>query len=379
MSFKILFYTDTPLVGGAEKHMKDLARGLKQKGHDIAIACSNYKSLDLWCEAMKREGIKVFRLNVLHKHDPRHFLGLRKILKQERPDLVHVHVWNPASCRYAFWAARSLPKLKIVATEHDPFVLKGVKNWLKEKTLNSIDHLIAVSEANHHALLNLYPQLKDKISTIHNSIDLEDFNKNLNAFSDRKRAEIREHLFHAQPNDFVIMTVATLHSRKGLQYLIQAFRQIAQKNAFAKLVLVGEGPQRRELERQIHQQHLDEKVFLLGQQKNIPQLLKSSDLFVLPSIKEAFGLVLLEAMAAGLPVIATRVGGIPEIIEDQKNGLLVESKSSDALVEAIFKLMKSKDLRQKLVMTGLKRVKIFALEKMITQTENVYSKLRINN
>jgi glycosyltransferase involved in cell wall biosynthesis len=123
---KVIFYTDTPIYGGAERHMTLLARNLDKEKYQVTIVFSAYKELNNWHEELNTAGINVIRLKVFHKHDPKHLFILKKLLAKEKPDILHIHIWNPASCRYAFFAANT-KITKIVATEHDPFSLKGIK------------------------------------------------------------------------------------------------------------------------------------------------------------------------------------------------------------------------------------------------------------
>ncbi|MEZ4086973.1 MAG: glycosyltransferase, partial [Candidatus Gracilibacteria bacterium] len=165
-------------------------------------------------------------------------------------------------------------------------------------------------------MLKMYPEVKGKISTIHNGIDLQQFDQSIIRFSTQAKDKIREQIFQADHDDFIILTIAELHPRKGLNYLIEAFKTIQEQKPKTKLVIVGKGPQKAKLEKLIKKLELSDSVVLAGHQDDIPQILKSANLFVLPSVKEAFGLVLLEAMAAQLPIIATEVGGIPEIVQN---------------------------------------------------------------
>ncbi|HLG25837.1 MAG TPA: glycosyltransferase [Candidatus Gracilibacteria bacterium] len=368
---KILFYTDTPIYGGAERIMLELARNLNREKYSVMLACSKYKILDEWCEHWEQNGMQVARLNVIHKHDPRHHLQLKKILKKERPDILHLHLWNPGSCRYAFGAVDK-KTTKLISTEHDPFPLNGIKNMLKKKGLKKTDCTIAVSDANRELLLKLYPDLESRIVTIHNGIDLEHFEKQLLHFSSQKKAKIRSDLMKAAHNDFVIVSVAALHPRKGLKHVIEAFAEIKKEAPQTKLVIVGEGPQRKELTECIKKLGVSHEVMLLGKQENIPEILKSSDLFVLPSVKEAFGIAVLEAMAAQLPIIASGVGGIPEIIKNNRSGLLVEPGNTEALKTAIQELMKNQPLSQKLAFVAHHEVKNFDVKTMARRTEAIY-------
>jgi glycosyltransferase involved in cell wall biosynthesis len=221
-------------------------------------------------------------------------------------------------------------------------------------------------------LLRLYPELKGKIITVHNGIDIQNFQKNIIHFSSQHKIQLRDKLFNADLKDFIILSVAALHERKGLKYLIEGFTKVLEHNPKSKLIIVGEGPERKKLEKLIKSLNLDNDVLLIGEQKNIAKILKSSDLFVLPSIKEAFGLVLVEAMAVGLPVIGTNTGGIPEIIENNKCGRIVEPENSNELAKTIIELMDNAPIRQKLAYVGHHHVKKFDVTEMVKKTEEIY-------
>lgn len=371
---KIFFYTDTPIYGGAERLMLLLAKNLDKEKYQVCLVCSNYKQLNEWCKEWLAEGLKVHRIKVAHKHDPRHLTQLGSLLRKEKPNLVHIHLWNPGSCRYAF-SVINKKNTKIITTEHDPFPLKGLKNSLKKKTLKKIDHVVAVSDANKDLLIKLYPELKNKISTIHNGIDIDKFDKSLFHFSTQYKARIKEQLFNAKNEDFIILSIAALHPRKGLNYLMEAFKNIHAKDPKTKLIIVGEGPERKNLTKLIKILELDNDVMLLGEQNNIPQILKSSDLFVLASLKEAFGLVLLEAMAAQIPVIASEVGGIPEIIQHNKSGLLVQPANIEDLTNGIRTIMNNPALKQKLTYVAHHHVKNFDIKVTSQKTEKLYDSI----
>ncbi len=375
---KILLYTDTPIVGGAEKHMIALAKHLRDFGNEVKIVCSNYKNLNAWCNALKKENISIIRLNAWHKHDPRQFFQIKKLLNRENPDIFHIHLWNPGAGRYAFMAANK-QKTKIIATEHDPFVLKGIKKIFKKIALKKTAHTIAISNHNAEQIAQWYPEIKEKISVIHNGIENDIFLEESWHFSVQEKNKFKKELLKADKADFIIISVAALHPRKGLKYLIGAMPKVLEQAPNCKLIIAGQGPQKKELHALIHRLGLDNKIILLGHQDEIGKILKAGDLFVLPSIKEAFGLVLLEAMAAGLPIVASRVGGIPEIVEDQKSGLLIENGDSFALAEKIIFLIKNAPLRQKLASEGLERVKQFDAKEMAKKTERIYEQLVISS
>lgn len=371
---KIIFYTDTPIYGGAERHMTLLASNLDKSKYQVTLVCSNFKQLDEWCENFMQLGMSVIRLKVAHKHDPRHLFQLNKILQKIKPDLLHLHLWNPGSCRYALMLNEKISP-PIVVTEHDPFPLKGLKKSMKKKSLKKIKQIICVSNSNGELVAKLFPETETKISVVHNGIDLDAFERSIFPFSNQQRNTVRHTHFSALNTDFVILSIAALHPRKGLKYLIEAMRTVSEIHPEAKLVIVGEGQQKKELLKKINKYKLTEKIILTGTLKDIPKVIKSSDLFVLPSIKEAFGIVLLEAMAAPLPIIASKVGGIPEIISDGKNGIMVEPANSEQLAAQILKLIENKPLAQKLSFVALHDVKKFSAKLMAKKTEEVYDRI----
>lgn len=333
----VLFYTDTPYAGGAENQMYLLAKFLDKEKYEVKLICSDYKNLEDWAAHFESEDIEVVKLNVFHKHDPRHYFQLKEYIKRHSCDLMHIHVWNPASCRYAFMAANKY-NLPIVVTEHDPFELPKFKKYIKNKLMKRVQKIITVSHANEKLMQKLYPELKNYTTTVLNGVDSTWFESQLLNFSESAMNEFREEEFEADEKTKVILTVAELHERKGLEYLIKAMPAILEKIPNTKLIIVGEGPQRQDIEKLIEKEGLAKNIKLLGYRKSIPKIMASANLFVLPSVKEAFGLVILEAMAAWLPVLATKVGGIPEIIEDGVNGFLIEPKDSDALAKKILEL-----------------------------------------
>ncbi len=371
---KILFYTDTPLTGGAELQMFLLAKFLNKTEYSPILAWSDYPSLDRWSDKFQKEEIPVIRLKVKSKHDPQHYFQLKKIIKEHKIDLIHAHIWNPASCRYAFMAAdKNTP---IITTEHDPFPLPFFKDLIKKHFLKKISKIVTVSDNNAKLLKQLYPNHSKKISVIHNGLDLEWWHSQLLRFPNQDRKEIKENIFQAREDSLILITIAALHERKGLRYLIEAMHKITAKFPNTKLAIVGEGPEENELRKLVEKLEMENHVELLGRRKETPKLLKSSDVFVLPSRREAFGMVNLEAMVTGLPVVATKVGGIPEIIENGKNGFLVEPENSDALAEKILKLIKDPELRNKIGEAGYKTVvEKFDAEKMAQQYEKIYAQI----
>ena len=371
---KVLFYTDTPQIGGAELQMFLLAKFLNKEEFTPIIACSNYPELNNWCENLRKEGIEVIRMEVKSKHDPKHLTLLKEIIKEKGINIIHAHVWNPASCRYSYFAAKAL-KIPLITTEHDPFKLSTVKRLFKKSVLPNVAKIIAISTDNKAVLSELYPKEKDKIQVIHNGIDITWWQSQLLRFTEDDRKRIKKNIFFAKEDTFIITCVAELHERKGQKYLIAAISKVAEKYPNIKLVLVGEGPALEDLKKFVKNRKLEAHVTFTGRLNDIPQILKSSNIFALPSRREGFGLVNLEAMLTPLPVVASRIGGIPDVVTEQ-TGILVQPENDDELAKAILILIEHPEISEKLAEAGKWRVKDhFTAEKMAEEYEKAYREL----
>jgi L-malate glycosyltransferase len=371
---KILYYTDTPQTGGAENQLYLLAKFLNKEKFTPIIVISNYKSLDKFAAKFEKEGIKVYRINVLHKHDPRHYTELKKIIKNEQPDLIHLQIWNPASGRYAFLCIDH-KKTPIITTEHDPFKLSYPKTLIKKRSFPKIKKILTVSEENKKLMQKLYPEISKKLQVIHNGIDSTLWRSQLLRFTEEERNEIKEKIFKANKDSLIILNVAELHERKGQKYLINAIPKIIEKYPNTKFVFAGEGKERGNYEKLIKELKIENNTILIGKQSNIYKIYKASDIFVLPSIREAFGLVNVEAMLTPLPVIGSIAGGIPEVISDKETGILVPSQNTKALENAILKLIKYPENRINMAEKGFLRAnELFDAKKMAEKHEELYLK-----
>lgn len=372
---KILLYTDTPQIGGAELQMFLLAKFLNKNRFRPILACGKSPALDKWCRNFNDENIEVLRMNVKHKHDPRHYFQLKKILKNAGIDLMHLHVWNPASGRYGYFAAKKI-NVPLIVTEHDPFQLGWLKNEIKKKGLKYVQKIITVSQNNADLLKKIYPEYRDRVFVIHNGIDVTKWLSQLLRKSPEERRKIKEEIFQAALDTLIIITVAELHERKGLKYLISATADLVKKFSNIKLVIIGRGGEKNNLEDLSENLGINDRVIFLGQRKNIAIFLKNSDIFALPSLREAFGMVNLEAMITGLPVVASRVGGISEVVENGKTGFLMEPGNSKNIALTLEKLIIDEKLREKFGQNGKKRViENFDAKIMAENYQKIYQNL----
>ena len=207
-----------------------------------------------------------------------------------------------------------------------------------------------------------------KMAMIHNGIDSEVFFP-ANTTSGHGRLPTDD-------RPVVIGCVAFLKQRKGINYLIAAFRKVVDRYPRASLRIVGDGEERRALQKQIAALGLDDRVTLLGNQTDVPRLMNEFDIFVLPSVWEPFGLVIAEAMACGKPVVATNVGGIPEIVEHNRTGILVPPAEATPLANALAALLGDERLRDEMGSAGRQRfLDQFDARVMATRYQALYDSL----
>ena len=207
----------------------------------------------------------------------------------------------------------------------------------------------------------------EKIRVLHNAVDVD-------RFASAKRD--REHLFPGTNADSkMIAVVANMYSRvKGHTSLISAASSVCRDVPEAIFVLIGDGKERPNLERQVRQAGLEKNFLFLGSRSDVPELLACCDLFVLASEAEALPNALLEAMAAGLPVVGTCVGGIPEIITNGVNGLLVPTKGPHALAEPILRMLQNPQFAKKLSQAGQETVRThFSFDRLLVELEQLYA------
>jgi len=232
---------------------------------------------------------------------------------------------------------------------------------------SQMTHIVAVShEVQNYFIQNRHIPPK-KISTIHYGVDLSRFRKSGKTI--RKELGLSDH-------DLIISVVGHLSDVKGHTYLLKASPSLIRKNPRIQLVFAGDGPEKASLEKEAKSLGIREHVHFLGVRSDVPDILRSSDIFVLPSIYEGLPNVVLEAMASGLPVVASGVGGIPEAVENGKTGFLFPAGDSLRLKQALSPLIQDKKLRQKMGEAGRRRVEnSFSIDVEVQKFQDLFQTL----
>ena len=354
---KILHINTETTWRGGEQQVLYLAKGLKDRGHESVIICQPNSPLS---ERAKTEGLYVDEVRMRSEFDLLAAWRIGKLLRQEDYDILHVHTSHAHSIGLL---ARFFGKVKVMGVSRR--VDFPIRSRFK---YNSSDvHYIAVSEAVKRVLIEGGVSAQ-KIEIVRSCIDLERFDK----------AEIRDVRtgWGIGKEAVVIGNIAHMADHKGQIYLISAADIVKRRWPNVRFVIVGDGELRGELEAEARKLSLDGVMIFAGFRKDIPSILASFDIFAFPSHLEGLGTSLLDAMAMKKPIVSTTAGGIPEIVEDCVNGILVPPKDPEALATAIIRLVEDDALRFRYGNAGRRIVEErFTVDRMAEKTEAVYKKL----
>lgn len=367
---KILHFIDDLAIGGAQTHLLTVLKCVDRERYSH-IVYSLTDELDIGKE-IERLGIKVMSLSLQESFKKKKWgvviRAVSKMLKDEKPDILETHLtWSRIFGTTAFLI---IGKKKIVSFEQGDIYNIGWKYRLANfLTSFFIDTFIVCSNAMKKWILKNYGISGSKVVVMHNSV-LTDFFK---PQSDNK--DLRRILGIGQ-DEIVIGSVGTLGKgvNKGMNYCIEAISILTPKYRNIRLLIVGDGELRPDLERQTKDLKLEDKVKFLGLRRDIDGILNTIDIFVLASIFEPFGIVLIEAMAMEKPVIGSAAGGIPEIIEDGVNGFLFRSRDSKHLSKIIERLIGDENLRKQIGVKARKCVEErFEAKKYVRRLESIYN------
>lgn len=358
-----------PTVGGSGIIATELGQMLAERGHEIHFISSGmpFRLKKIYHNIFFHQ-VEINQYSVFQypPYDIQLATKLAEVAVREKLDLIHAHYAIP----HAFCAivARQMAALdfKIVTTLHgtditvlgqDPIMANAIRFGIEKS-----DSVTAVSHALVKETRSLI-QTKKNIRTVYNFIDERVYRK-------MDGSHLKEE--YGITEEKVIIHVSNFRKIKRVQDVVFTFSKI-RKILRAKLLLVGDGPEMPTVMNLVQKLQLDRDVLFLGKQQNVEELYSMSDLMLLLSEKESFGLVLLEAMACGVPCIATDIGGIPEVIEHGVNGYLCEVGDIDLAADYAIKILRDANLHSRFVEKGLEKVNtMFSSERIVQQYEDVY-------
>ena len=368
---RVALFTDADVFAGTERHMFDLARALRDEGVWVCVACPVPSPLADKARAQNISVVPIAKRGLLDWAAVR---ILRRMLKSKRIDIIHAHNGRTAlSGALAVGLAR---RGRAIATQHflepNHATQSGLKGaissrahaWVSAHTQT----FVAISQAVRETMLARGEADESKITTVLNGASEPD------SGALASRAAIREALAIA-PDAPLIVCAARLEREKEVGSLVEAMAEVARAHPDVVCVVAGQGAQKDELQAHIEALDLTSVVRLLGFRDDALSLIGAADVFVLPSPAEPFGLVLLEAMALGVPVVATRAGGPIEIVNHEESGLLVPPSDSRALAGAIIELLNDAAKREAMGKAGRARFEQhFTARRMAREMTAVYEK-----
>jgi glycosyltransferase involved in cell wall biosynthesis len=335
-----------------------LARGLRNQFRFV-FACLD--ELGPLGEQLRAEGHVVEVLGRRAGLDWRLVPRLAGLLRRQRVDLLHAHQYTPFF--YAVTARLLAGRPPVLFTEHGrhfPDYPRRKRMLANRLLLGRRDRVVGVGRAVARALVDNEGFPPARVGIVYNGIDLgaEDIPVD--------RAAVRAEM-GVSPDDFVIIQVARLDYLKDHATAVRALQRLAPQQPYALLLLVGEGPEEDKVRAEVQQRGQSERVRFLGLRKDVPRLLAASDLFLLTSISEGIPLTVIEAMNAGLPVVATRVGGLGEVVEEGVTGVLAPAGDDAELARLIGKLAENETLRRDMGERGRQRARVLFSEKRMHQ------------
>lgn len=316
-------------MGGAEKFVVDLATTIDKEEFDVCVVVTYGLNDNKYKEKLKNSNIKI--INVAHgTNRVWTIFELIKLFFREKPDVVHANI---GSLQYVLLpAVLSSVKKKLFTVHSMAYRIAGGR---MKKIYNLAFHYfgfkpVGISQIVTESIIQEYGMQSDLVATVNNGIDIQKFAPEASKMD----------------GDITFINVGTLYYIKNHKYLIECFYAVHKVNPKTKLIIVGDGELREELEDLVGEYKLEKAVALVGNQNEVAPYLKRSDIYVSSSLVEGLPLSILEGMACGLPVIANKVGGIPDIVDDGKNGLLIELDDRNAFVEAMLLLANDESKRK---------------------------------
>jgi glycosyltransferase involved in cell wall biosynthesis len=376
-------------MGGPSLHVAYLTAGLRERGYETTLVAGTLaRGEDSMAFVAQELGIDVLRIEQLGREisplrDLMATMRLARVIRRERPQILHTHTAKAGTVgRLAAILAGSRRPPVVVHTFHG-HVLRGYFGPTRSRFFLALERWLA---AHTTALIAVGPQVRDdlvalgvapaeRFTVIRLGIELED---RVRASADG-RAETRRYL--GLPSDrFVVGWVGRMTAVKRTEDILDAFRRLRENGVDACLCMVGDGPDRERLERRASEVGVIRDTLFLGYQEDVAPYYAAFDALVLPSANEGTPVSVIEALAAETPVVATRVGGVPDVVRDGEEGFLVETGDTRELAERLTRLAHDPALRQRLGRSGRDRVlKRYAVERLLDDVDRLYRELLATN
>lgn len=364
---KVLHIIGGGEFGGAEQHLLSLLKYIDNQAFELHVACLFAEPL---APLVVQEGFTVHVLPMRNKFDLKPVSKLAELIRSEDFHIVHTH--GVRANLIGRIAAKKAGTGKVVTTVHSVLAYdynRWIDRWVnracESATKNITEKFITVSEMLGKQMINEGIPAR-KVSVIHNGLEIEKYDPDVSGEPVRRELGIGR-------DALVLGIVARLHPVKGHCFLLEALARVKDKISQLTLVIVGNGPERASLESLVTRLGIANNVIFTGFRKDIPEVIAALDILVLPSLSEGLSLTIMEGMAMKKPVIATNVGGTPEIITSGSDGLLVPSADVEALARAIEELAHNPQVASRLGVEARKTIETgFTAGLMAERTSRLY-------
>jgi glycosyltransferase involved in cell wall biosynthesis len=371
---KILYCITKGNFGGAQKYVYDLAINMDKNQYDVTVLCGEGDTLP---KKLQEKNIKVIRMDNMRRdigitNEIKSFIEIYKIFKKEKPDIIHLNSSKMGGI--GSFIGRIIGIKKIILTAHG-FAFNEDRSFISRKiilffhwlTILLTHKTIVVSDKTKSGIEHL-PFMKNKLIKIYNGIDT-----NIEFYS---KAESQEILLKDKniniENKIILLSIGELHKNKGYDLFIKYLTEFDRDFIY---IIIGDGEEKNNIETIIKDNDLTDKVYLLGRIEDAYKHIRSADIFLLPSRTEAFPYVLLESGLGNSAILASRVGGIPEIIIENETGLLFNIYDKNNCLDQLKRIIDDKNLRDKISSNiHNKIVNEFSQDKMIRETVSIYNK-----
>ena len=359
---KVLHIIDSLGLGGAQTVVKGIFE--KQKDN---------KNIFLFVLRKREINIEINHPNVFiydseAKYSFKPLKDLREIIEKEKIDILHCHLFR-SQVFGLILKKKYFPKIKLIFHEHgEIFQRKILYNYLMKKSRYHVDRYIAVSKATKNKLIEIAKIPENKIEVLYNFVDLDRFNRKnikINVKKEKEKLGIKK-------DEFVIGFAGRLAKVKGCKYLIKALHLLDFK---CKCLIVGEGPERKNLENLAKELKVEDKVIFLGYIDKPEKIYVLLNILIIPSVSESFGISVIEAQSIGIPVIASNIDGLNEIITDRKDGLLFRKGDEKELTLKVKELSEDRRLRYKIIKNSYKDKVKYSLNDYLKKMDLLYNEI----
>ncbi len=369
-AMRVMFLSTSMGMGGADKQLLSAAQLMHAQGHDVCIV-SLTELGPMGLEA-RSQGIRTESLDMRRGvPDPRGLIRLIRLVRAWKPDVLHSHMVHANLMARAVRLFARVPVM--VSTIHN--IYEGGPLWMAAYRISNglVDHMTIISEAAANRFVNERIVPRELLTFVPNGVDTERFRQVAPGTREALRSSIGV-------NDrFVWLAVGRFEIAKDYPNMLHAFAQVCQRHPKAVLLLVGHGSLQQDTELLAQSLGLSDRIHFLGVRSDVPEVMAAADGYVMSSAWEGMPIALLEAAAAGLPIVATRVGGNHEVVRDGESGFLVPPRDHEALGQAMLRLMEqAPERRRDMGECGREHVRVhYGLGRVVERWQDLYRQVSV--